>query len=115
MEAATVRGRGGAGFPAGTKWKFTRAAKGDEKFIVANGDEGDPGSYIDKYLMEQNPALVLEGLALAGFAVGAAARIRADPLGVPALQAGAGGGGRAGAHRRLAGRGHPRAPASTST
>lgn len=71
VEAATVRGRGGAGFPAGTKWKFTRAAKGEEKFIVANGDEGDPGSYIDKYLMEQNPALILEGLALAGFAVGA--------------------------------------------
>jgi NADH:ubiquinone oxidoreductase subunit F (NADH-binding)/NADH:ubiquinone oxidoreductase subunit E len=72
VEAAKVRGRGGAGFPAGTKWRFTRAAKGEEKFIVANGDEGDPGSYIDKYLMERNPALVLEGLALAGFAVGAA-------------------------------------------
>jgi NADH:ubiquinone oxidoreductase subunit F (NADH-binding)/NADH:ubiquinone oxidoreductase subunit E len=71
VEAAEVRGRGGAGFPAGTKWRFTRAARGDEKFIVANGDEGDPGSYIDKYLMERNPALVLEGLALAGFAVGA--------------------------------------------
>jgi formate dehydrogenase iron-sulfur subunit len=71
VEAATVRGRGGAGFPAGTKWRFTRAAKGDEKFIVANGDEGDPGSYIDKYLMERNPNLVLEGVALAGFAVGA--------------------------------------------
>jgi NADH:ubiquinone oxidoreductase subunit F (NADH-binding)/NADH:ubiquinone oxidoreductase subunit E len=71
VEAAKVRGRGGAGFPAGTKWRFTRAAKGDEKFIVANGDEGDPGSYIDKYLMEQNPVRVLEGLALAGFAVGA--------------------------------------------
>jgi NADH:ubiquinone oxidoreductase subunit F (NADH-binding)/NADH:ubiquinone oxidoreductase subunit E len=71
VEEAKVRGRGGAGFPAGTKWRFTRAAKGDEKFIVANGDEGDPGSYIDKYLMERNPNLVLEGLALAGFAVGA--------------------------------------------
>jgi NADH:ubiquinone oxidoreductase subunit F (NADH-binding)/NADH:ubiquinone oxidoreductase subunit E len=71
VEAATVRGRGGGGFPAGTKWRFTRAAAGEEKFIVANGDEGDPGSYIDKYLMEQNPDLVLEGVALAGFAVGA--------------------------------------------
>ncbi|MGZ4296077.1 MAG: NAD(P)H-dependent oxidoreductase subunit E [Solirubrobacteraceae bacterium] len=71
VEAAKVRGRGGAGFPAGTKWRFTRGAKGAEKFIVANGDEGDPGSYIDKYLMERNPVLVLEGLALAGFAVGA--------------------------------------------
>jgi bidirectional [NiFe] hydrogenase diaphorase subunit len=72
VKAAEVRGRGGAGFPAGVKWEFTRAAPGDEKVIVANGDEGDPGSYIDKYLMEQNPALLLEGLALAGYAVGAA-------------------------------------------
>ena len=72
VEAAKVRGRGGAGFPAGTKWKFTKGASHPEKFIVANGDEGDPGSYIDKYLMEQNPNLLLEGLALAGFAVGAA-------------------------------------------
>jgi hypothetical protein len=71
VEEAKVRGRGGAGFPAGTKWRFTRAAKGEEKFIVANGDEGDPGSYIDKYLMEQRPIRVLEGLALAGYAVGA--------------------------------------------
>jgi bidirectional [NiFe] hydrogenase diaphorase subunit len=71
VEAAKVRGRGGAGFPAGTKWRFTRGAAGEPKFIVANGDEGDPGSYIDKYLMEQNPVRVLEGLALAGYAVGA--------------------------------------------
>jgi NADH-quinone oxidoreductase subunit F len=67
---ANVRGRGGAGFPAGRKWEFTRAAEGEEKFVVANGDEGDPGSYIDKYLMEQAPALVLEGMALAAYAVG---------------------------------------------
>jgi NADH:ubiquinone oxidoreductase subunit F (NADH-binding)/NADH:ubiquinone oxidoreductase subunit E len=91
VEAAKVRGRGGAGFPAGTKWRFTRAAKGDEKFIVANGDEGDPGSYIDKYLMERNPSLVLEGLALAGFAVGAShgfVLTRSEyPLSKPALDA----------------------------
>ena len=71
VKAATVRGRGGAGFPAGDKWSFARASPGEQKFIVANGDEGDPGSYIDKYLMERNPALVLEGMALAGYAVGA--------------------------------------------
>jgi formate dehydrogenase iron-sulfur subunit len=71
VKAADVRGRGGAGFPAGTKWQFARAAEGEQKFIVANGDEGDPGSYIDKYLMERNPDLLLEGMALAGFAVGA--------------------------------------------
>jgi bidirectional [NiFe] hydrogenase diaphorase subunit len=71
VKAADVRGRGGAGFPAGTKWEFAARADGDGKFIVANGDEGDPGSYIDKLLMEDNPALVLEGMALAGYAVGA--------------------------------------------
>jgi NADH:ubiquinone oxidoreductase subunit F (NADH-binding)/NADH:ubiquinone oxidoreductase subunit E len=71
VKEANVRGRGGAGFPAGQKWQFTRDAPGEQKFIVANGDEGDPGSYIDKYLMEQAPALVLEGMALAGYAVGA--------------------------------------------
>ena len=91
VEAAKVRGRGGAGFPAGTKWRFTRAAHGTEKFIVANGDEGDPGSYIDKYLMERNPARVLEGLALAGFAVGAQhgfVLTRSEyPLSKPALEA----------------------------
>jgi NADH:ubiquinone oxidoreductase subunit F (NADH-binding)/NADH:ubiquinone oxidoreductase subunit E len=71
VKAAKVRGRGGAGFPAGAKWEFARAAEGDRKFIVANGDEGDPGSYIDKVLMEQHPELLLEGMALAGYAVGA--------------------------------------------
>ncbi|MDX6691417.1 MAG: NADH-quinone oxidoreductase subunit [Solirubrobacteraceae bacterium] len=71
VKAAEVRGRGGAGFPAGAKWEFARNAEGERKFIVANGDEGDPGSYIDKVLMEEHPALLLEGMALAGFAVGA--------------------------------------------
>ncbi|QEC49306.1 protein disulfide oxidoreductase [Baekduia soli] len=71
VKAAELRGRGGAGFPAGTKWQFARAAAGEQKYIVANGDEGDPGSYIDKVLMESNPQLLLEGLALAGYAVGA--------------------------------------------
>ena len=59
---------------------------GDEKFIVANGDEGDPGSYIDKYLMERNPALLLEGMALAGYAVGAAHGFVLVPLRVPAAR-----------------------------
>jgi NADH:ubiquinone oxidoreductase subunit F (NADH-binding)/NADH:ubiquinone oxidoreductase subunit E len=71
VKEANLRGRGGAGFPAGAKWEFARGAAGDRKFIVVNGDEGDPGSYIDKYLMERNPTLLLEGMAIAGFAVGA--------------------------------------------
>ena len=91
VKAATVRGRGGAGFPAGDKWGFARASPGEQKFIVANGDEGDPGSYIDKYLMERSPALVLEGMALAGYAVGASHGFllcRSEyPLSKPALDA----------------------------
>jgi len=71
VKDANARGRGGAGFPAGQKWEFTRASPGEQKFIVANGDEGDPGCYIDKYLIERNPMLLLEGMALAGYAVGA--------------------------------------------
>ena len=70
VKDANLRGRGGAGFPAGTKWSFAEDAEGDEKLIVVNGDEGDPGSYIDKHLMEQCPRLLLEGMALAGYAVG---------------------------------------------
>src|SRR6201994_185089 len=91
VKAANVRGRGGAGFPAGVKWEFARAASGEQKFIVANGDEGDPGSYIDKYLMERNPALLLEGMALAGYAVGAShgfVLCRSEyPLSKPLLEA----------------------------
>jgi len=90
VKAAEIRGRGGAGFPAGVKWGFARAAAGEEKFIVANGDEGDPGSYIDKYLMERNPALLLEGMALAAHAVGAAhgfVLVRSEyPRSKPALE-----------------------------
>lgn len=71
VEGADLRGRGGAGFPAGTKWRFARDAPGRPKYVVANADEGDPGSYIDKLLMERNPALLLEGMALAGYAIGA--------------------------------------------
>ncbi|HEY1777167.1 MAG TPA: NAD(P)H-dependent oxidoreductase subunit E [Solirubrobacteraceae bacterium] len=91
VKAANVRGRGGAGFPAGDKWAFARNSPGEAKFIVANGDEGDPGSYIDKYLMERNPELVLEGMALAGYAVGAEHGFiltRSEyPLSKPALEA----------------------------
>ena len=71
VKEANVRGRGGAGFPAGTKWEFAAKASDPERVIVVNGDEGDPGSYIDKLLMERTPELLLEGMALAAYAVGA--------------------------------------------
>jgi bidirectional [NiFe] hydrogenase diaphorase subunit len=65
-----LRGRGGAGFPSGLKWDMVRKAVGDKKYVVANGDEGDPGAYMDRTLMESDPHRVLEGMAIAGYAVG---------------------------------------------
>ena len=69
---AGLRGRGGAGFSTGQKWRFAAQQPPGEKFVVCNADEGDPGSYIDKWLLELDPHGVLEGMALAGLAIGAA-------------------------------------------
>lgn len=66
-----LRGRGGAGFPTGKKWSLSRAAKGDVKYMVCNGDEGDPGAFMDRMILESYPYRVLEGMAIAAFAVGA--------------------------------------------
>lgn len=66
-----LRGRGGAGYPTGLKWNLVRKAEADKKYVVANGDEGDPGAYMDRTLMESDPHRVLEGMAIAGYAVGA--------------------------------------------
>ncbi len=66
-----LRGRGGAGFPTGLKWANTRRNPGDRKYVVCNGDEGDPGAYMDRSILEADPHTVLEGMIIAGFAVGA--------------------------------------------
>ena len=66
-----LRGRGGGGFPTGTKWKFTAANKGGKSYVVCNGDEGDPGAFMDRSVMEGDPHKLLEGMAIAGFAIGA--------------------------------------------
>jgi bidirectional [NiFe] hydrogenase diaphorase subunit len=66
-----LRGRGGAGFSTGMKWHFTRKAEGDRKFVIINGDEGDPGAYMDRTVMEDNPHRVLEGMMICAYAVGA--------------------------------------------
>ncbi|MBN2232485.1 MAG: SLBB domain-containing protein [Deltaproteobacteria bacterium] len=71
ITAAKLRGRGGAGFPAGIKWEIARNAAGTPKTVICNGDEGDPGAYMDRTLMESNPHQVLEGLAIAALAIGA--------------------------------------------
>ena len=68
---AGLRGRGGAGFPTGNKWRFTRAAKGRIKYVVCNADEGDPGAFMDRSVLEGNPNSVLEGMAIAAYAIGA--------------------------------------------
>ena len=69
--ASGLRGRGGAGFPTGRKWKFTRDADGNYKYVVCNGDEGDPGAFMDRSVMEGDPHSVIEGMIIAGFAIGA--------------------------------------------
>ncbi len=71
VEKSGLRGRGGAGFPTGRKWRFTRGAPGDVKYIVCNADEGDPGAFMDRSVLEGNPHLVLEGMLVAAYAIGA--------------------------------------------
>ena len=71
LEASGERGRGGGGFPTGAKWRCAAQARGPEKYAIANGDEGDPGSFVDRVLLESDPHAVLEGLALCAFAIGA--------------------------------------------
>ncbi len=70
VEDSRLIGRGGAAFPTGLKWKFTRAATGETKYVVCNADESEPGTFKDRILMEHRPHLLLEGIALAAYAVG---------------------------------------------
>jgi len=69
--AAGLRGRGGAGFSTGTKWRFARNSKSDMKYVICNADEGDPGAFMDRAVLEADPHRVLEGLAIAARAIGA--------------------------------------------
>jgi len=71
VKKANLRGRGGGGFPAGVKWEGSRNAPGDIKYVIVNADEGDPGAYMDRSLLEGNPHSVLEGLTIGAYAVGA--------------------------------------------
>ena len=66
-----LRGRGGAGFPTGKKWFFTKIAEGDQKYVVCNADEGDPGAFMDRSILEGDPHCVLEAMMIAGYAIGA--------------------------------------------
>ena len=88
--AAGLRGRGGAGFPTGRKWSFAYANKADQKYVVCNGDEGDPGAFMDRSILEGNPYAVIEGMMIAGYAIGATEGyfyVRAEyPIAVNRLQ-----------------------------
>ena len=66
-----LRGRGGAGFPTGRKWQFALNVESEEKYVVCNGDEGDPGAFMDRSIIEGNPMNVIEGMMIAGYAIGA--------------------------------------------
>ncbi len=86
VKIAGIRGRGGAGFPTATKWTFARGAEGDKKYLICNGDEGDPGAFMDRSLLEGDPHNIVEGMLIAAYAIGASggyAYIRAEyPLAV---------------------------------
>jgi NADH:ubiquinone oxidoreductase subunit F (NADH-binding)/(2Fe-2S) ferredoxin/NAD-dependent dihydropyrimidine dehydrogenase PreA subunit len=71
VKASGLRGRGGAGFPTGNKWQFARTARGDTKYIICNADEGDPGAFMDRAVLEGDPHTVLEGMLIAAYAIGA--------------------------------------------
>ena len=90
MKASGLRGRGGAGFPTGLKWSFAAANQADQKYVCCNADEGDPGAFMDRSILEGDPHVVLESMAIAGYAIGASQGyiyVRAEyPIAVKRLQ-----------------------------
>ncbi|MDD5590860.1 MAG: FAD-dependent oxidoreductase [Dehalococcoidales bacterium] len=91
VQKAGLRGRGGAGFPTAVKWNFVRSAQSDEKYVVCNGDEGDPGAYMNRSVLEGNPHSVIEGMAIGAYAIGNVcqgyAYVRAEyPLAIKTLK-----------------------------
>jgi bidirectional [NiFe] hydrogenase diaphorase subunit len=90
MTTSGLRGRGGGGFPTGLKWSTVAKSKGTPKYVICNGDEGDPGAFMDRSVLESDPHRVIEGMIIAGYAVGAShgyAYIRAEyPLAVKRIQ-----------------------------
>jgi len=90
LKESGLRGRGGGGFPTWMKWSFAKDIQSDEKYIICNGDEGDPGAYMDRSILEGDPHSVIEGMLIAGYAVGAAKGffyIRAEyPLAIKRIQ-----------------------------
>ncbi len=71
IKTSRLRGRGGAGFPTGMKWEFTRAAEGDRRYLICNADEGEPGTFKDRVILTERPDLLFEGMTVGGYAIGA--------------------------------------------
>ncbi len=71
IKKSKLRGRGGAGFPTGLKWQFAKGASGDKKYVICNADEGDPGAFMDRSVLEGDPHAILEGMAICAYAIGA--------------------------------------------
>ena len=71
VKKSGLRGRGGAGFPTGQKWEFCRKSAGKQKYIICNADEGDPGAFMNRSLLEGDPHSVLEGMLIGAYAIGA--------------------------------------------
>ncbi len=90
VKKSGLRGRGGAGFPTGLKWELTREASGEVKYVICNGDEGDPGAFMDRSILEGDPHAVIEGMAIGAYAIGASEGyiyVRAEyPLAVKRLK-----------------------------
>ena len=90
MKKSGLRGRGGAGFPTGLKWQFARGYQADQKYVVCNADEGDPGAFMDRSILEGDPNSVIEAMAICGYAIGASqgrVNIRAEyPLAIQRLE-----------------------------
>jgi len=90
IKTSGLRGRGGAGFPTGMKWALAKGSLGEQKYVICNGDEGDPGAYMDRSVLEGDPHSVIEGLIIAGYSVGASKGffyIRAEyPLAIKRIQ-----------------------------
>lgn len=90
VDSSGLRGRGGGGFPTGKKWKFARASEGDQKYLICNADEGDPGAFMDRAVIEGDPHRLVEGMAIAAYGIGASKAyvyIRAEyPLAIRRLK-----------------------------
>ena len=107
MKDSGLRGRGGAGFLTGLKWEFARRSQNFPKYVICNADEGDPGAFMDRSILEGDPHSVMEGMTIAGYAIGAQRRLHLLPRRVSAGHPAPEDGHRPGARVWAAGREHP--------